>query len=130
LKTKTTTNALSVALVVSIAAAAHAAAPVVHHQITVSHGTAGCVDPKVAEQMLDLSTANNPAQIKVFIAEHFSNGDCAPINPGTTVTTGRGYPGSMPPSTMLVELTVPGVAKPIWVGMGDIAIDMIQAGKK
>jgi hypothetical protein len=49
------------------------------------------------------------------------------IPAGTNVFTGRGDPGDGTPDTMLVELSMPGHAAPLWVPVGSIVNDMVGA---
>jgi hypothetical protein len=124
-----TTIALSLALAASIATDAHAGDKVVHHQLTISSNVFGCTKPATTELGLKVSNSSDQGEMSKFVDVTFASGDCVGIPAGTTVTTGRGFPGDEPPTTMLVELSVPGHAAPLWVPMGLIAADMIGASK-
>jgi hypothetical protein len=113
-----------VASAIALAGAAHAA-DTVHHQLKLSSGVFGCTKPATSERGLQVSVSGDQEQMSRFIDATIASGDCAGIPAGTVVTTGRGFPGDTPPNSMLVELSAPGHAAPLWVPMGLIVNDMM-----
>jgi hypothetical protein len=120
----------TIALIGLIAtAAAHAGDKVVHHKLTISSNVFGCITTATTERAWKVSNSGDQKAMSAFVDATIASGECAGIAAGTTVTTGAGFPGDEPPTTMLVALAVPGHAQPLWVPMGLIVADMMGASK-
>jgi len=114
---------------IATAAAAHAGEKVVHHKLTISSNVFGCTTTATTERGLQVSNSGDQAAMGKFIDATLATGECMGIPAGTVVTTGRGFEGDAPPTTMLSELSVPGHAQSLWVPFGMVVADMIGASK-
>ena len=118
-----------VASAIALVGAAHAADAVTHHKLTLSSNVFGCTTTATTERALRVSNSGDQNAMSAFVDSTVATAECVGVPAGTVVVTSAGFPGDEPPTSMLVQLAVPGHAKPIWVPFGMVAADMVGASK-
>jgi hypothetical protein len=114
---------------ITLVGVAHATDAVVHHKLTLSSNVFGCTTTATTERALQVSNSGDQNAMSAFVDATAASAECVGVPAGTVVVTGAGFPGDEPPTSMLVQLAVPGHAKSIWVPFGMVVADMVGPSK-